>query len=341
MTDEKAFLRAIATARSDDAPRLVYADWLLERGDADRAEYLRLICSRDESAIGDRLREVAQSLDPAWMAQVHFDYPIAHPSYAIVRRVARGAMTTVYEAVTTPPNHRGLRVAVCVLNRPRDVSPFRSACQAGARVQEEHIPRLYEVGEFRGQPYSVRMFIDGDDLCNNLRGAKLAPPIILQAITAAASALDAIHRQGFVHGCVHPRHLLRSNDGSVWLIGLGETLSAESPIGNPLHLAPEQFEGPIGPAGSLVDVYQLAETAAWLLTRWHPFQTYLGPERLLAAKRSANGWRTDAMRDLPHRAIAVLGRAMSPDPAARYQTAGEFAVALADGFGQRPRWRPW
>jgi len=39
---ENAFLRAILADPDDDAPRLIYADWLDENGDADRAEFIRL-----------------------------------------------------------------------------------------------------------------------------------------------------------------------------------------------------------------------------------------------------------------------------------------------------------
>jgi uncharacterized protein (TIGR02996 family) len=39
---ETAFLRTILADPDDDAPRLVYADWLDENGDADRAEFIRL-----------------------------------------------------------------------------------------------------------------------------------------------------------------------------------------------------------------------------------------------------------------------------------------------------------
>jgi uncharacterized protein (TIGR02996 family) len=39
---DAAFLRAILAAPDDDAPRLVYADWLDEQDDADRAEFIRL-----------------------------------------------------------------------------------------------------------------------------------------------------------------------------------------------------------------------------------------------------------------------------------------------------------
>src|SRR5262249_4725627 len=39
-----AFLADIRADPDDDAPRLIYADWLHEHGDADRAEFIRLQC---------------------------------------------------------------------------------------------------------------------------------------------------------------------------------------------------------------------------------------------------------------------------------------------------------
>lgn len=42
MTDRAALLRAIAAAPWDDLPRLVFADWLDENGEPERAEYIRL-----------------------------------------------------------------------------------------------------------------------------------------------------------------------------------------------------------------------------------------------------------------------------------------------------------
>src|SRR5579884_1935214 len=42
-TDEDwAFLAAINAAPRDDAPRLIYADWLDEHGDPERAEFIRI-----------------------------------------------------------------------------------------------------------------------------------------------------------------------------------------------------------------------------------------------------------------------------------------------------------
>jgi uncharacterized protein (TIGR02996 family) len=50
MSDQDAFIRALIANPGDPAVRLVYADWLEERGDRDsslRAEYLRRECRVD------------------------------------------------------------------------------------------------------------------------------------------------------------------------------------------------------------------------------------------------------------------------------------------------------
>ena len=39
---DSAFLASILEAPDDDAPRLIYADWLDEQGESDRAEFIRL-----------------------------------------------------------------------------------------------------------------------------------------------------------------------------------------------------------------------------------------------------------------------------------------------------------
>ena len=42
MTQEEAFLYAIQAEPSDDALRLVYADWLEEQGESPRGEFIRV-----------------------------------------------------------------------------------------------------------------------------------------------------------------------------------------------------------------------------------------------------------------------------------------------------------
>jgi uncharacterized protein (TIGR02996 family) len=67
MNDDVGFLAEIRTNPLDDATRLIYADWLDERGDV-RGEYLRLDLQLNPDYL--RLAELRQQIDPLWLAAV-------------------------------------------------------------------------------------------------------------------------------------------------------------------------------------------------------------------------------------------------------------------------------
>jgi uncharacterized protein (TIGR02996 family) len=66
MTQDDAFLQAIRETPFDDAPRLIYADWLEEYGQADRAEFIRVQCQlaplTDSDSRWSALMRLAESL---------------------------------------------------------------------------------------------------------------------------------------------------------------------------------------------------------------------------------------------------------------------------------------
>ena len=53
ISDRTALLAAVASDPDDDLPRLVYADWLDEHGEADRAEFIRLQCHTARVGVTD------------------------------------------------------------------------------------------------------------------------------------------------------------------------------------------------------------------------------------------------------------------------------------------------
>jgi len=67
MNTEQEFIHAIQKNPTDDGLRLVYADWLEERGD-DRAEYLRLECLI--FSIPKKLADLGKKADPSWINTV-------------------------------------------------------------------------------------------------------------------------------------------------------------------------------------------------------------------------------------------------------------------------------
>src|SRR5450755_976841 len=77
MTHDDAFLQAILERPDDDAPRLLYADWLDERGDP-RGEFIRVQCVRARQAEYDprwweliaREQELRSAYEKEWLGPV-------------------------------------------------------------------------------------------------------------------------------------------------------------------------------------------------------------------------------------------------------------------------------
>src|SRR5262245_11543098 len=84
MTDADAFLANIIADPDADAPRLVYADWLDDRGDGDRAEFIRVQCglakvdenNRDIHPLATRERELLEKHQQEWLRPLR---EIAYP----------------------------------------------------------------------------------------------------------------------------------------------------------------------------------------------------------------------------------------------------------------------
>jgi uncharacterized protein (TIGR02996 family) len=104
MSDDAAFLRAIADAPTDDAPRPVYADWLEEKEDS-RAEFLRLEVSLRQPttdravyrALCKREQALVRRLDSVWVQRVcrYTTPPSCRDIARLVPELAPLARTTI------------------------------------------------------------------------------------------------------------------------------------------------------------------------------------------------------------------------------------------------------
>src|SRR5262249_54775998 len=70
MPSDEAFLNDICAHPDDDAPRLIYADWLDEQGRSERAEFIRVQCALvarpEDGALRRRERELLDEHGNAW-----------------------------------------------------------------------------------------------------------------------------------------------------------------------------------------------------------------------------------------------------------------------------------
>jgi uncharacterized protein (TIGR02996 family) len=65
----EAFLEVIRESPEDDAPRLVFADWLEEHGQPERAEFIRLQCALARMGKSDKRREALKRRDAELLAR--------------------------------------------------------------------------------------------------------------------------------------------------------------------------------------------------------------------------------------------------------------------------------
>jgi serine/threonine-protein kinase len=259
--------------------------------------------------------------------------------YRIEREVGRGGMATVYLA-------RDIRhernVAVKILHPELAVAlgtdRFLAEIRTTAQLQHPHILPLYDSGQAEGLLFYVMPYVEGESLRRRLERERQLP--IDEAVRIArevAAAVDSAHRHGVIHRDIKPENILL-RDGSALVADFGIALAvsaAAAPrltqpgriVGTPQYMSPEQASAE-GVIDTRTDVYALGTVLYEMLVGEPPFT---GPTAtMVLAKRSATTAPSARMlrQTIPTALDAAMVRALARDPADRYQTAGEFGVAL-------------
>jgi len=156
-----------------------------------------------------------------------------------------------------------------------------------------------------------------------------------------ADALAYAHKQGIQHRDIKPANLLLDLQGVVWVTDFGLAKSNDADdlthtgdvIGTLRYMAPERFDGT---GDARADIYALGLTLYELLTLTPAFVASNRAklvEQVLAASPSRPRSINPAIpRDLE----TIVLKAITRDPAARYQTAGELADDLRRFTEDRP-----
>jgi serine/threonine-protein kinase len=181
--------------------------------------------------------------------------------YRVVRVVASGGMGVVVEA-----EHEALgqRVAIKFLlpeagQQPELVERFLREARAAARLQSDHVVRVFDIGtDQAGVPFMVMELLTGADLGDELEAHGRLP--VSEAVGYVVEALDAIieaHAAGIVHRDLKPSNLflVSKPDGSrrvkVLDFGISKVSAAnrapdaaltstKSMLGSPGYMSPEQ-----------------------------------------------------------------------------------------------------
>ena len=271
--------------------------------------------------------------------------------YRLERRLGRGGMGTVYEALDDVLERK---VAVKVI-REDLVGPlfsgrlwadldarFRREARAAAGFAHPHVVRVYDFGVDRDRrAFLVMELLEGETLRQRMaNGLPVAPGEALQLLRGVCDALTAAHGHALIHRDLKPENIfLQRHEGGVTPkvldFGLAKALAAEWPedqaeahetsagllIGTLDYMSPEQVAGDA--ARPEWDVWALSVIAYEMLTGRHPFRrtvTFAASEMgsVVGAGRLARD-----QASLPAAAAAFFDQALSADRARRPRSAVE------------------
>ncbi|MCY0992607.1 serine/threonine-protein kinase [Nannocystis sp. ILAH1] len=268
--------------------------------------------------------------------------------YAIGEVFAVGGLGVVRRA---HDRRLGRVVAVKTLRRrdPEAARRFAVEARITARLQHPGIVPLYDIGRFAdGEPYYCMKLVDGESLERviagepTLRGRIALVPHVL----AAADAIAYAHQHGVLHRDIKPGNILVGPHGETVVIDwglakdtrgapVGELADEETDaaidataegaiVGTLRYMPPEQARGAAVDARS--DVYALGAVLFHVLAGRPP---HAALERAQLLARLVAGEVEDLrprVPEAPRELVAIVQKAMSPEPGDRY--AG--AVALAE-----------
>ena len=249
--------------------------------------------------------------------------------------LASGSFGTVYRA-HDPSLGADVALKLPRIGRPNRQRNARLLDEARrlARVRHPGVVRMHGTAVNGGRAGFWMELVQGQSLSDYLaeRGP-LPSSEVARVGRALATALEAVHASGMVHGDVKPQNVLREPGGRIVLIDFGSSRdrmdggATRRVTGTPLYLAPEQLRGTAASVES--DIYALGVLLFHLATGDYPV-----PAATVAELADAfAGGRARRLQDLrpglPAALYTAIERALRPQPQERFHRAADFGLALA------------
>jgi len=259
--------------------------------------------------------------------------------YRIERELGRGGMATVYLARDLKHKRPvALKVLGPNLSHSLGIERFLREIETAAGLQHPHILPLHDSGEVAGLLWYTMPYVEGESLRDRLTREPQLP--IEEALGIAREVADALtyaHGRGVVHRDVKPENILLSGGHALVAdFGVAKALDQASAghltetgmaVGTPQYMAPEQAGG--GAVDARADVYALGCVLYEMLAGEPPY-TGTTPQAILAKRVLESVPHVRTLREsVPEGVEHAITRALAKMPADRFQTATEFARALA------------
>ena len=267
---------------------------------------------------------------------------IALGSYRITRLIGRGGMGQVYQGVHPAI---GSRVAIKVLSHeclehPEFVQRFFDEARAVNFIRHENIVNVLDLAHLPdGRPYIVMEHLDGQTLRGLLTGQQATFDAVVAVIEEVLAALEAAHAKGIVHRDLKPDNIFVTPAGHAKVLDFGiaklrpeltgqrAATRTGAVFGTPQYMSPEQALG--STVDARTDLYSMGVVLYESITGRRPFE---GSTMYALLQKHVTEVPTppSAHRSgVPPSLDQVVMRALAKDVKARFSSAKEFRVALA------------
>lgn len=258
--------------------------------------------------------------------------------YRIQEQIGVGGMAIVYRAIDEKLD-REVTFKVLkedYINDEEFIKRFSTEARAAARLSNNNIVNVYDVGNDGNIHYIVMEYIDGFTL-KELISSK-APFTDEEAVGIGlqiGAALEHAHKNGIVHRDIKPENILITKSGNIGTIKVTDfgiakaTTSKTSPIdfmGSVHYFSPEQAKGENVDTRS--DIYSLGIVLFEMVTGQLPFT---GETAVALAMKHLKEPIPDIKAINPNvsdKLVSVIKKATCKEPKNRYQTIAELVKDL-------------
>jgi hypothetical protein len=251
--------------------------------------------------------------------------------FELQREIGRGSFGVVFEA---KDRQLGRLVAFKAVRPGRESQVLfrqellQQEAEAVARLNHPNIVSLHDIGTCESGPYLIMELLKGETLRARLDRQPVALPEALEIAIDVAWALDHAHAAGVVHRDLKPANVFLCENGHVKVLDFGIAhvfgVGALKAVGTPAYMAPEQWR--LGRQDARTDIFGAAVMLAMTVTGRLP---YRATDEWSAVLEPGARPRLDAP-GLPPQLLALLKRALSPDPGPRPRDGHEWLAALLE-----------
>jgi hypothetical protein len=254
----------------------------------------------------------------------------------LIRLLGTGGMGSVFLAEQTA---LGKEVAVKILDQryasqPRHVEGFLREARLAARLEDEHIVQIFDVGTDGPYHYIVMQYARGESLRDRLKRGALEIEEALRYIEGVARGLSVAHGRNIIHRDIKPANLVIGEDGVIKILdfGLAHLEQGDSDrsqgqfMGSLAYMAPEQSE--YLPIDARTDIYSLGVTAFQCFTGQLPFRGDSNHDLILRHHGELPVAPSLLRPEVPLTVSRVVLRMLAKDARQRYQSVDDLLVDL-------------